>query len=144
MSRALIRLALLPSAPPVVQPRRDLALLTHFGRWLREECATLSRRWPTARLDQLQLRPGELVVLAHFGGAAPPLVSALALSGWLQREIASAAQRSGWIVGEARLWGAQEVVVMVPGEVRCALAATAPVPAAGRCRSSTTPPVRER
>ena len=139
MSRALIRLTLSPSAPPLLVARHDARVLAPFGRWLREQVETRRRRWTAVTIERVRLTQHEVVLLLEFRAPVPPLVAALAVVMVLRRETTAAAIGVGWLPEDVRLWGDQQIVAVVAPALR-----NAPVPAtrwpAGRtARPSTTP-----
>ncbi|MEO5800512.1 MAG: hypothetical protein ABIZ70_02130 [Gemmatimonadales bacterium] len=145
MPRALIRLTLAATAPTPTRPLSDgPAILTPFGRWLRQQLHRNAAGQPSVTVLRLLLQPTEVALLLECGGAAPPLVLVLALVRRLRAETTRGGRAQGWLAVADQLWVGQELVVAATGEVRSGRASAIPRRGAGRVRSSTTPPARAR
>ncbi len=114
MARVLVRLTLVPWAPPPVVRRVEGEQVAPFGRWLRERIASTALDWPKMAFHRVHLTPRSLELVVITPAAAPALPGALLVARAVARELDLAARRTGWVRGA--LW--TDMGLWVSGERR--------------------------
>lgn len=111
MTHVLLCLALSPNAPALIRAPAP-ALVSPFGRWLREQLMATVQRWPAVAVRRLRFSAAEARLTLVHRHPVPPLVAGLALARALQRGTAAAARTAGWLEAEAGLWRVGGTVVV--------------------------------